>query len=323
MARSGFKRPGRYAALAACYYDDPAIISIGAEAELWYVRALAWCAAHPETDGVIPIEVAVNRLGIPDAMSHVITCDSHNLVTKKHDSVSVTSWVKWNGKWRDIQKRTDAKRADARARKARERARKSTPTETDSVTRDNVRDMGRDKVRDTRDKEKGERRKESITTPLLDPPSSESPTNAAAETPTVAADAAPATASADIIEASKPSTSSKARGTRIPDGWQPDQALADWTRANAPTAATSLEVERFRDYWTAQPGAKGRKTDWAATWRNWARRCQEQHTQPRRVQAPRATTDDRVNGWLALADSLDPNHQPSQPTLVAIEGGAA
>ena len=159
--------------------------------------------------------------------------------------------------------------------------------------------------------------------PVRPPRETEPAETASAELVTVAADAAPATASADIIEASKPSTSSKARGTRIPDGWQPDQALADWTRANAPTAATSLEVERFRDYWTAQPGAKGRKTDWAATWRNWARRCQEQHTQPRRVQAPRATTDDRVGDWLALADSLDPNHQPSQPTLVAIEGGAA
>ena len=113
----------------------------------------------------------------------------------------------------------------------------------------------------------------------------------------------------------------------MPDGWQPDQALADWTRANAPAAATTLEVERFRDYWTAQPGAKGRKTDWAATWRNWARRCQEQAHGPQRGPAPRATTDDRVNGWLALAESLDPNHQPSQPTgqpaLIAIEGGAA
>ena len=110
----------------------------------------------------------------------------------------------------------------------------------------------------------------------------------------------------------------------MPDGWQPDQALADWTRANAPAAATTLEVERFRDYWTAQPGAKGRKTDWAATWRNWARRCQEQHTQPNRGPAPRSTTSDRVNGWLALAESLDPNHQPAnQPSLIAIEGGTA
>lgn len=319
MARTGFKRPGRYAALAAAYYDDPAIIAAGPDAELWYVRALAWCAAHPETDGVIPIEVAVNRLGIPDAMSRVNICDSHKLVTKNDDSVSVTSWVKWNGKWRDIQDRTDAKRADARVRKARERARKSDLTKTDNVTRDMGRDMGRDKVRDTRDKEKGERRKENINTSLLVSPLAEGVTETAAELVTVSADAAPATASA------KPaSKASKARGTRLPDGWMPDDDLIAWTKVNAPAAANALELDRFRDYWTAQPGAKGRKTDWAATWRNWARRCQEQRAQPSRGPAPRSTTSDRVNGWLALAESLDPNHQPpSQPSLIAIEGGAA
>ena len=319
MAHTCFKRPGRYAALAATYYDDPAIIAVGPDAELWYVRALAWCAAHPETDGVIPLEVAVNRLGIPDAMSRVITCDSHGLVTKNDDSVSVTSWVKWNDSWRDIQERTESKRAFARARKARERARKSAPTKTDNVTRDNVRDMGRDNPRDTRDKEKGVRSKENITTPPTGTPHAEGITETTAELVTVAADAAPATANA-----SKPSKPSKARGTRLPDGWQPDQALADWTRANAPAAANGLEVERFRDYWAAQPGAKGRKADWAATWRNWARRFQEQAHGPHRAPSPRATTDERVNGWLALAESLDPNHQPtSQPSLIAIEGGAA
>ena len=318
MARTGFKRPGRYAALAAAYYDDPAIIAVGPDAELWYVRALAWCAAHPETDGVIPIEVAVNRLGIPDAMSRVTACDSHGLVTKSHADVSVTNWLKWNAPYRDTQAKNDAKRAAARARKARERARKSEQIKPDDVTRD----MGRDMGRDTRSKEKREKRKETITTPLLVSPHAEGVTETAAELVTVAADAAPATASANTT--SKPSKASKARGTRIPDGWQPDQALADWTRINAPAAANTLELERFRDYWAAQPGAKGRKADWAATWRNWARRCQEQARQPSRGPAPRATTADRVNGWLALAESLDPNHQPpSQPSLIAIDGGAA
>lgn len=322
MARTGFKRPGRYAALAAAYYDDPAIIAVGPDAELWYVRALAWCAAHPETDGVIPLEVALYRLGIPDAMSRVITCDSHKLVAKNDDSVSVTSWVKWNDSWRDIQERTESKRAFARARKARERARKSNLIKTDNVTRDTGRDTGRDITRDTRNKEKGERRKESINTSLLVSPHAEGATETAAELVTVSADAAPATT--NTSKPSKASKASKARGMRLPDGWQPDQALADWTRANAPAAANVLELDRFRDYWTAQPGAKGRKTDWAATWRNWARRCQEQHAQPARGLAPRATTSDRVNGWLALAESLDPNHQPaSQPSLIAIEGGAA
>ena len=156
-------------------------------------------------------------------------------------------------------------------------------------------------------------------TPFSPPHETEAAETASAETQTVAADAAPAT-----TKPSKTSKASKARGTRLPDGWVPDDALIAWTKINAPTAANVLELDRFRDYWTAQPGAKGRKTDWAATWRNWARRCQEQHTQPARGQAPRSTTSDRVNGWLALAESLDPNHQPpAQPALVAIEGGAA
>jgi hypothetical protein len=33
------------------------------------------------------------------------------------------------------------------------------------------------------------------------------------------------------------------------------------------------EADRFRDYWIAQPGAKGIKLDWPATWRNWIRRA--------------------------------------------------
>lgn len=325
MARTGFKRPGRYAALAAAYYDDPAIIAVGPEAELWYVRALAWCAAHPETDGVIPLEVALYRLGIPDAMSRVTACDSHGLVTKSHASVSVTNWLKWNAPYRDTQAKNDAKRAAARARKARERARKSEQGKPDNVTRDMGRDMGRDNPRDTRSKEKREKRKETINTPLLVSPSSESPAPAVAETQTVAADAAPATATTSKpSKPSKLSKASKARGTRLPDGWQPDEALVAWTKVNAPAAANALEVDRFRDYWTAQPGAKGRKVDWAATWRNWARRCQEQATGPRRGPAQRSTTDNRVNDWLALAESLNPNHTPTaQPALIAIEGGAA
>ena len=149
---------------------------------------------------------------------------------------------------------------------------------------------------------------------------------ASADLVAVAADAAPATANTSKpTKTKKPSPRARSsRGTRLPDGWQPDQALADWTRANAPAAANAAEVERFRDYWQSLSGQRAVRADWAATWRNWARRCQEQHTQPSRAPAPRATTDDRVNGWLALAESLDPNHQPtSQPSLIAIEGGAA
>ena len=112
MPSTRFNWSGRCAAIPAAYYDDPVIIAVGPDAELWYVRALAWCAAHPETDGVIPIEVAVNRLGIPDAMTRVNICESHGLITKNDDSVSVTPWVQWNGKRRDIQERAATRTAD-------------------------------------------------------------------------------------------------------------------------------------------------------------------------------------------------------------------
>lgn len=112
MPRITFNWSGQGAIIPAAYYDDPVIIAVGPEAELWYVRALAWCAAHPDTDGTIPLEVAVNRLGIPNAMQRVNICERYGLVTKNDDAVSMTPWVTWIGKWRDIQERAATKPAD-------------------------------------------------------------------------------------------------------------------------------------------------------------------------------------------------------------------
>lgn len=35
------------------------------------------------------------------------------------------------------------------------------------------------------------------------------------------------------------------------------------------------ELAKFRDYWVAQPGQKGVRNDWQATWRNWVRKAVE------------------------------------------------
>ena len=107
MAR--FNWPGRFAALPATYYDDPTVIAVGPDAELWYVRALAWCGAHPETDGVIPPRGRRQpprhhrRNGLRGRLHQ------SRPYRQNGDSVSVTSWVKWNGKWRDIQARAAAR----------------------------------------------------------------------------------------------------------------------------------------------------------------------------------------------------------------------
>lgn len=66
-----------------------------------------------------------------------------------------------------------------------------------------------------------------------------------------------------------------AQGTRLPTDavlateWL-DEAFKihpEWNSAKA----TAVFAE-FKDYWIAQAGAKGRKADWLATWRNWCRR---------------------------------------------------
>jgi hypothetical protein len=94
------------------------------------------------------------------------------------------------------------------------------------------------------------------------------------------------------------------RGTRLPDDWRPLEAayvVPDGVDVHA-------EYAKFCDYWRAQPGTKGRKTDWEATWRNWLRRAAETTTRPR---APNGGHDDKVNSYLAFAN------QPSRPEIEA------
>jgi hypothetical protein len=64
------------------------------------------------------------------------------------------------------------------------------------------------------------------------------------------------------------------RGTRLAADWElPDDWVSDalsikphWDHSKANAVACG-----FRDYWVGVAGAKGRKSDWRATWRNWVR----------------------------------------------------
>lgn len=68
-----------------------------------------------------------------------------------------------------------------------------------------------------------------------------------------------------------------ARGTRLPNGWMPDPAVVAQMRSDHPHVDLKAEHAKFTDYFRAQPGAKGRKADWNAAWRNWVRRAAEQN----------------------------------------------
>lgn len=63
----------------------------------------------------------------------------------------------------------------------------------------------------------------------------------------------------------------KTRGTRLPPDWDPSEEDLRFMAAQRPDLDRSITIERFRDYWSAVPGARGRKVSWSATWRNWVR----------------------------------------------------
>ena len=68
------------------------------------------------------------------------------------------------------------------------------------------------------------------------------------------------------------------RGSRLPADWSPSSADAMFCKTERPYLDVSKTADRFRDYWHAQPGAKGSKLDWSATWRNWVRNESKQQS---------------------------------------------
>jgi len=76
----------------------------------------------------------------------------------------------------------------------------------------------------------------------------------------------------------KPLTSvERTRATRLPDNWQPTESMIEFCKTERPDLKAEAIADGFKDYWIAVPGAKGRKADWNATWRNWVR---NQRAQP-------------------------------------------
>jgi hypothetical protein len=61
------------------------------------------------------------------------------------------------------------------------------------------------------------------------------------------------------------------RGSRLPTDWQLPDEWATWATQTRPDLNPLETAQRFSDYWHGVAGAKGRKADWLATWRNWVR----------------------------------------------------
>jgi hypothetical protein len=93
MAR---KKPGAYVALSAHYADDDRIMAAGEDAELLYVRALAYCARTPKTEGHLTHAQIKFRLGLDGAESRAEKCAEVGLLVRTDSGYRIASWLKWN-----------------------------------------------------------------------------------------------------------------------------------------------------------------------------------------------------------------------------------
>lgn len=104
--------------------------------------------------------------------------------------------------------------------------------------------------------------------------------------------------------------SPRPRATRLPDGWIPTPELRAAMASECPDVDLALEHRKFTDHWKSQPGTKGTKLDWDATWRNWIRRSSKnggrKQTAQQRITQSRALVEhpeldtanyDNTNPW--------------------------
>jgi uncharacterized protein YdaU (DUF1376 family) len=66
------------------------------------------------------------------------------------------------------------------------------------------------------------------------------------------------------------------KGSRLPTDFELPDEWVQFCEKNRPDLIPKAVFFGFYDYWIAQAGAKGRKADWFATWRNWVRNQKQQ-----------------------------------------------
>jgi hypothetical protein len=110
--------------------------------------------------------------------------------------------------------------------------------------------------------------------------------------------------------------SATARGTRISDDFEITDEMRKWGREHVPGIADPVgETDAFIDYWRAQPGQRGVKLDWEATWRNWMRRAVER--------GPAAANGHRSAAGATKPATLDLRMQQTDAAVASLQARLA
>jgi hypothetical protein len=121
------RRRGAYAPLAATYFMDDDVMEAGEEAELLYVRGLAFCAGNPASDGYITDKQVARVVGAGMALlaERIQALVSVGLWERLPGGYAVRSWLKWNKSAEELGRH-----------RARDRDRKSASSDTDRGSED-------------------------------------------------------------------------------------------------------------------------------------------------------------------------------------------
>lgn len=127
MAVNSVRRNGSYAPLSAHYYKDDAIDEAGPDAELLYVRGLAFCA-DVLSDGFISDRQLVRFVGVgmDDAAERAKRLVAVDLWERVDGGYRVRSWLDWNRSREEITER-QAKDAQRKAKDRGVESASSTP----------------------------------------------------------------------------------------------------------------------------------------------------------------------------------------------------
>ena len=265
---------------------------------LW-VTAGSWCASNL-TDGWVPAHMLAVLGGRKADAAALVDVDLWHVATHG-------GWTfhEWNQPGRQPS-RTDveAKRSDARDRmqRARERTRSR---EQDANVRANSERSSRDVRSTQRSPYPDPTRPDPTQNPLSPPSASASSVGARRAERAERAELDPgatilpgwhdqpgsaqrhaADSGPSGPEPDPPAGSGKAvgsahkapmaqQGTRITADFALDSHLLAQAKTCAPDVDPAVEHPKFVDYWLGIPGARGRKVDWPATWRNWMRKAQD------------------------------------------------
>lgn len=95
------------------------------------------------------------------------------------------------------------------------------------------------------------------------------------------------------------------KGSRLSKNWiMPDEYL-EFCNKERPDLSAHYTSEQFKDYWIGVSGAKGVKTDWFATWRNWVRNQRHIGNVKKPMKGYGFVSDEQFNDWLESAPTQE------------------